>query len=76
MKYESKLYRTISTLFRVFPLLFDWRQEQQRLRITLAESFRQPSRKRAVAAIITINRPELQVYAVNLHFHARLEGLR
>ncbi|RUS15196.1 hypothetical protein BC937DRAFT_92771 [Endogone sp. FLAS-F59071] len=76
LKYQSPLTRVLYTLWRAIPLILDFSQESQRLKVTLIESFHEDEANPITKATISISDSRVQVYEAKLRLDADFRGIR
>ncbi|CAG8499095.1 17673_t:CDS:2, partial [Cetraspora pellucida] len=76
LTYQSKLLRTLSTMWRLIPLLAGFTKEDQRLEVIMIENLIEASDTPITKALIGVHNPELEVYSVQIRLDAHFRGLR
>ncbi|KAG5463104.1 MAG: putative adipose-regulatory protein-domain-containing protein [Olpidium bornovanus] len=74
--HDSFLVRTMKTIWLAVPLTFGFTTESQKLAVSLLEGFVESAADRVTRAEVSVSSPHLQIYSVQLLFHAHFRGLR
>ncbi|KAF9419437.1 Berardinelli-Seip congenital lipodystrophy 2 (seipin) [Podila epigama] len=76
LTYHSQPLRLMKTAWKAVPLVLDWSQEDQVLKVPLIENFVEDAANPVSRAYIEISHPGLQVYRSAIHIDAHFHGLR
>ncbi|KAI7816918.1 putative adipose-regulatory protein-domain-containing protein, partial [Gamsiella multidivaricata] len=76
VKYESMAVRFLRTAWRAIPLILQWSQEAQTIKVPMITDFVEDSSNPVVQVFVEISDPRLQVYKTTLHIDAHFSGLR